>query len=394
MFLRRDNPVRAGQTLRRKALPIALAISVAAAPLLTRAQGVPEIDLKEIAALLLHRQESTATQAAEVEENARRAEIIAKEQEQLDALEETLNLVTGTSAFVPGLEDGGGAGSAFAASTVYSIDDNNPYIDRIMGDAPVTIEQMIAETAVKYGNHPALAKAGINAVEFRCWFQGLIKQESNFSIGAKSSKAAFGLTQIIPDTAKYLGIYPAYYDDPRLQLDGGAKYLLEQLNRFGSMPLALAAYNAGPGAVNEYGGIPPYRETQDYVRKISGYYDLYAARMGGQADAVGTLDPRDLAIANASNIADAGMHYAMDSMDTMAASVTRLKSIMVQIESTGSVKEAMDLNTYARGEVARMANILIRLAAIRQKIEASRNALLIQAYIEDEKYLQVSMEDE
>jgi len=121
----------------------------------------------------------------------------------------------------------------------------------------------------------ALARAGLNAVEFRIWFQSLVKQESGFSIGARSPKAAFGLTQIIPDTAKSLGIYPAYYDDPMLQLDGGARYFLTQLGKFGSVPLALAAYNAGPGAVDKYGGIPPYRETEAYVKRVLNYYRGY-----------------------------------------------------------------------------------------------------------------------
>ncbi|AUH35618.1 lytic transglycosylase (plasmid) [Paracoccus tegillarcae] len=386
MFLRRSD--RTG----RRTTCLLMAASVTAAPLAVLAQGVPDIDAKGILAIILQLDTGHETRTAEIEETARQTELLAREKEQLAALDGTLELLTGTSAFIPGLEEGGGAGSAYAASTVYAIDDNNPYVDRIMGDAPVTIEQMIAETAIKFGGHPALGRAGINAVEFRCWFQALVKQESNFSIGAKSPKAAFGLTQIIPGTAQYLGIYPAYYDDPRLQLDGGARYLLEQLGKFGSMELALAAYNAGPGAVQKYNGVPPYKETQDYVRKISGYYSRYAARMGGAADAIGTLDPKDLAIAEASNLSDAGTHYAAWSMDTMTASATRLRSIVSQIEGTQSVKEAMDLNTYARGEVARMGNILIRLMATRQKIEAARNALLIQAYIEDEKYLQVRLQ--
>lgn len=386
MFLRRSD--RPG----RRATRLLMAASVAAAPLAVLAQGVPDIDAKGILAIILQLDTGHETRTAEIEETARQTELLAREEEQLAALDGTLELLTGTSAFIPGLEEGGGAGGAYAASTVYAIDDNNPYVDRIMGDAPVTIEQMIAETAIKFGGHPALGRAGINTVEFRCWFQALVKQELNFSIGARSPKAAFGLTQIIPGTAQYLGIYPAYYDDPRLQLEGGARYLLEQLGKFGRMELALAAYNAGPGAVQKYNGIPPYKETQDYVRKISGYYSRYAARMGGAADAIGTLDPKDLAIAEASNLSDAGAHYAAWSMDTMTASATRLRSILSQIEGTGSVKEAMDLNTYARGEVARMGNILIRLMATRQKIEAARNALLIQAYIEDEKYLQVRLQ--
>lgn len=392
MLKRRGNSPDISGRRSRLGIGLVMAISVSAVPLLSRAEGVPDIDAKGILAWLLQTEGTTATTTAESEENAKRAKIVQNQQEQLAALDETLEMLTGTSKFVPGLEAGSGAGDAFAASAVYSIDDNNPYVDRLMGDAPVTIEQMIAETAVKYGSHPALSKAGINAVEFRCWFQSLVKQESNFSIGAVSSANAHGLTQIIPGTAAYLGISDTYKHDPMVQLDGGARYLLEQLDRFGSMPLALAAYNAGPGAVQKYGGVPPYAETQNYVRKISGYYDRYAARMNGQADAVGTLDPRDMAIANASNVADAGMHYAMHSMDTMQASATRLRSILVQIESTNSVKEAMDLNTYARGEMARMGNILIRLAAIRQKIQASRNAMLMQAYIRDEKYLQVRLE--
>lgn len=386
MFLRWSD-LRLGRAGR-----LALAAGLAAAPLAVLAQGVPDIDARGLLAILLQRDTGRETRAAEAGETARQAALLAREAEQLAALEDTLDLLTGTSAFIPGLEEGGGAGSADAASRVYAIDDNNPYADRIMGDAPVTIEQMIAETAIRFGGHPALGRAGINAVEFRCWFQALVKQESNFSIGAKSPKAAFGLTQIIPGTARYLGIYPAYYDDPRLQLEGGARYLLEQLGRFGRMELALAAYNAGPGAVQKYDGIPPYKETRDYVQKISGTYSRYAARMGGAADALGTLDPRDLAIAEASNLSDAGMHYALSSMETMRASATRLRSILSQIEAAGSVKEAVDLNSYARGEVARMGMILIRLRATRQKIEAARNALLVQAYLEDERYLQVRVE--
>ena len=369
-----------------------LTLGVAAAPMSAVAQGVPTVDVKQIAQWLLQRQADISKTAAEAQENRRRQDILDRQDDQLAALDETLQLLTGTSQFIPGLEGGGTEfGDSFAAAAVYPIDDDNPYADRLFDDAPSSIEAMIAETAMKYGNHPALASAGINAVEFRCWFQGLIKQESNFSIGARSHAAAFGLTQIIPGTAKDLGIYPAYYDDPRLQLDGGARYLLQQLAKFGSMELALAAYNAGPGAVQKYNGIPPYRETQDYVVKVRGNYQRYAARVTG-ADDLGTLDPRDMVIAESSNIADAGMHYASHSMDTMHGAATRLRGIVSRINGTASVKEAMDLNTYARAEVARMAAILTRLQAVQRKVEAARYALLLQAYAEDEQYLQVRMD--
>lgn len=349
------------------------------------AQGVPVIDGKSN---VLHVEEVTRETALREEmetTSAKRDEISRLHDEQIAALDATLALLTGAAPFIGDLEDMSGG---LSASEVYAIEDNNPYAGRLFGDARVTIEEMIIETARRYGGHPALARAGINPVEFRCWFQGLIKQESGFSIGAKSPAAAFGLTQIIPGTAEYLGIYPAYYDDPQLQLDGGARYLLEQLDRFGSMPLALAAYNAGPGAVIEYGGIPPYRETQDYVVRVTANYNSYAARIDG-VDTVGTLDPADMVIAESSNIADAGLHYGMHSSLILTESMTRLKEIITRIPTTASTKEAMDLNTYARAEVTRIAYVLQRLAAVRVKVEQARYALLLQAYVEDELFLVV-----
>lgn len=96
-------------------------------------------------------------------------------------------------------------------------------------------------------------------------FLALIAQESAFKLNALSSKGAYGLTQLMPATARDLGVNRF---DPRQNLSGGARYLRMQFETFGSWPLALAAYNAGPGAVEKYGGIPPYRETQNYVRRI------------------------------------------------------------------------------------------------------------------------------
>jgi len=353
--------------------------------------GVPTIDAKKLALDVLVTETETAKTAAEQAENRKRAEIARLQANQIAAFDETLRLLTEASGFVPGLE-GGGEGGKFPAAQIYPIEDDNPYAGRLFGDARTTIEQMIAETAIRYGGHPALAKAGINAVEFRCWFQALVKQESNFSIGAKSPKAAFGLTQIIPGTAEELGIYPGYYDDPRLQLDGGARYLLAQLGAFGSMPLALAAYNAGPGAVRKYGDIPPFAETQGYVTRITAFYNRYAAGMSG-ADQIGTLDPRDMAIAEASNIADAGSHYARASMGAMQGAAVRLRAILLEVEGTGSAKVAMDLNSYARAEVARMAVVQGRLKSVRQRLYATRHALLLQAYAEDAEFLRISEED-
>jgi hypothetical protein len=97
-------------------------------------------------------------------------------------------------------------------------------------------------------------------------FRALVKQESGGNQGARSPAGAIGLTQLMPGTARSLGVNP---QDPQQNLDGGAKYLREQLDRFGGdYHKALAAYNAGPGAVQKYGGIPPYKETQNYVKSI------------------------------------------------------------------------------------------------------------------------------
>lgn len=98
-------------------------------------------------------------------------------------------------------------------------------------------------------------------------FLRLVHQESRWNARAVSHKGAIGLAQLMPDTARSLGVNP---NDPAENLEGGARYLRMQYNTFRSWRLALAAYNAGPGAVQQYGGIPPYRETQNYVRVILG----------------------------------------------------------------------------------------------------------------------------
>lgn len=98
-------------------------------------------------------------------------------------------------------------------------------------------------------------------------FLRLVRQESGWNPKALSHKGAIGLAQLMPATARTLRVDP---HDPKQNLEGGARYLSEQYRRFGSWRLALAAYNAGPGAVERHNGIPPYRETQGYVRAILG----------------------------------------------------------------------------------------------------------------------------
>ena len=98
-------------------------------------------------------------------------------------------------------------------------------------------------------------------------FLRLVQQESGWNPRARSHKGALGLAQLMPATARALGVNPA---DPTQNLEGGARYLATQYKRFRSWRLALAAYNAGPEAVARHNGVPPYRETQGYVKAILG----------------------------------------------------------------------------------------------------------------------------
>lgn len=115
-------------------------------------------------------------------------------------------------------------------------------------------KHIIDAKASKYGLDPNL-------------LAGLIRQESNYNPYAVSHCGAMGMGQLMPDTARYLGVKDPF--NAAQNIEGAAKYLKEQLNTFGgNVDKALAAYNAGPGAVKKYNGIPPYAETQNYVKAI------------------------------------------------------------------------------------------------------------------------------
>jgi soluble lytic murein transglycosylase-like protein len=120
------------------------------------------------------------------------------------------------------------------------------------------LERMVKETAERHKVDPDLVRAVVNV-------------ESGWNPFAVSRKGAFGLMQLIPGTARRMGVNDVF--DPQQNLDGGVRYLHSLLERYnGSLPLALAAYNAGEGAVDRFRGVPNYRETRHYVQKVTNSY--------------------------------------------------------------------------------------------------------------------------
>ncbi len=129
-------------------------------------------------------------------------------------------------------------------------------------------ETIPAYTGPRSGPYIELARAAARRHDLpEDLFLRLIHQESRWNPTAVSHKGALGLAQLMPGTAQVLGVDP---HDPAQNLDGGARYLRMMYDRFGDWTLALAAYNAGPGAVDTHGGVPPYAETRQYVQIILG----------------------------------------------------------------------------------------------------------------------------
>ncbi len=132
---------------------------------------------------------------------------------------------------------------------------------------PDGFRELVDQAARRHGLDPALVDA-------------VVRAESGYDPHATSPAGAAGLMQLMPATARALGVVDPY--DPAQNLDAGVRYLRGLLDRFGDVSLALAAYNAGPGAVLRHGGVPPYRETQAFVQRVlSTWQRLRATEAGG-----------------------------------------------------------------------------------------------------------------
>jgi cell wall-associated NlpC family hydrolase len=151
-------------------------------------------------------------------------------------------------------------------------------IRRILPDAPAGAAPVTAAARIGGGGESAYASlfaaSGARHGVSPALLTAVARAESGFNPAARSPAGAQGLMQFMPATARGLGIDPW---KPEQAVDGAARLLKSHLAEFGSTELALAAYNAGPGAVKKHGGIPPYRETQDYVRKIMNEFRAEAA---------------------------------------------------------------------------------------------------------------------
>lgn len=157
-------------------------------------------------------------------------------------------------------------GAVLSSANVASIYDNyrNTYTNNALQTE--TIAPTTKSTASKTDFDAIIEKASATFGIPEKMIRSVIQQESSFNSNAVSSAGATGLMQLMPATAKSLGVTDS--TDPEQNIMAGTKYLKQMLNQFGDYKTMLAAYNAGPGNVNKYGGIPPFTETQNYVSKV------------------------------------------------------------------------------------------------------------------------------
>ncbi|CUH52679.1 lytic transglycosylase domain-containing protein [Shimia marina] len=355
------------------------------------AQGVPTFD----ASAFLQRERILAQGDRDLvlqrERQSQEEALAAIEDQQLQAISDILEASSRSgAATIATLEQGNTPESA--ASNLYGTTDPNPGAAQLFGDAAGNIESLIIRGARETYHISGVRAAGLSPKQWRCLLQALIWQESRFTIGARSPVGAFGLTQIMPGTAQDLGIYPAYYESPYVQVTGGARYLAQMLTMFdGNIIHGLAAYNAGPGNVQRYSGVPPFAETQHYVQVIPERYNLYLARVGG-VDALGTIEPVLLANSTMSLTSHGAGIYGDYSMISIRAAALRVQDTITRAGETADIHEAMSLNTYARAELTRLMAIRIRLKAAQTRPLSAAELAMAAAQAREQEFMQFDLE--
>ena len=366
--------------------PLAAAVPLVALMLSSTslAQGVPVFDPVKNA----KEAEITAQMEADLALQRQKAEEARKKLETDRQQVETLGDVSGAMTL-----PGGGAGAAAMIAdleaagdgkqAVYATD-NSAAAEQLFGEGRENVEQIIIRAA-RDTHH--LQKAGLSLIQWRCWVQAMIWQESRFNPHAESPVGAYGLTQIMPDTAGDLGIRSTYRSDPYIQAEGGARYLAQQLNAFdGDMILALAAYNAGAGNVRKHGGVPPFAETRKYVQVIPAKYREYMAKLGA-ADQIGSIEASYLANAEKAMIGGAVAQYADEAGQDMGLAMARLEEAMSRLDQTENAAEAMALNSFVRAEFARLLVIRTRLIATRSKPLSAEAIAAAAAFAQERRFM-------
>lgn len=366
--------------------PLAAAVPLVALMLSSTAlaQGVPVVDpaknAKE-AEITAQMEADLALQRQKAEEARKRLEA---DRQQLEALSDVSGGMTlpgggaGAAAMISDLEAAGDGKQAVYAT------DNSAAAEQLFGEGRENVEQTIIRAA-RDTHH--LQKAGLSLIQWRCWVQAMIWQESRFNPHAESPVGAYGLTQIMPDTAGDLGIRSTYRSDPYIQAEGGARYLAQQLNAFdGDMILALAAYNAGAGNVRKHGGVPPFAETRKYVQVIPAKYREYMAKLGA-ADQIGSIEASYLANAEKAMIGGAVAQYADEAGQDMGLAMARLEEAMSRLDQTENAAEAMALNSFVRAEFARLLVIRTRLIATRSKPLSAEAIAAAAAFAQERRFM-------
>ncbi|WFE77210.1 lytic transglycosylase domain-containing protein [Roseinatronobacter sp. S2] len=359
------------------------------------AQGVPAFDAAravEQARQLAERLQDEALQIGKGDQRASIEEIKRQQLAQLEAIIESTTIsAQSMSATIQSLEAGQGVESA--ATQVYPDIETSLPARQLFGDARQNVEEIIIQGARDTYHHPGVARAGLSPVQWRALLQALIWQESRFNPVAESHVGAYGLTQIMPGTASDLGINPAYRTDPLLQVQGGGRYLARRLDQLGGdIILALAAYNAGLGRVQQYGGVPPFAETQNYVQVIPRKYNEYLRLIGGE-DALGTISAAHMANAELGLRGMAAIGYAELGHANIRRAAERLASIVTQVGQGKDWAEAQALNTYARAEIGRLLVLSMRMQAARARPLSAQQLMVIAQMADEKRFSDLTLEE-